>query len=71
MKRLLGWFLGFVTAGSLLGGCVAVVDPFPGVYAPPYLIAPSLRTAPACGAGRRVASGSRATTDLANCRRSR
>ena len=34
MKRLLGSFLGFVVAGSLLGGCIAVVDPFPGVYAP-------------------------------------
>ena len=34
MKRLLGSFLGLVVAGSLLGGCIAVVDPFPGVYAP-------------------------------------
>ena len=34
MKRLLGSFLGIVVAGSLLGGCLAVVDPFPGVYAP-------------------------------------
>ena len=32
MKRFLGWSLGFVVVGSLLGGCVAVVDPFPGVY---------------------------------------
>jgi hypothetical protein len=30
MKRILG--LAVVTA--LLGGCVAVVDPFPGVYVP-------------------------------------
>jgi len=48
MKRLLAWFLGFVTAGSLLGGCVAVVDPFPGVYGrgpgivvtPPVVVGP-------------------------------
>ncbi len=49
MKRLLGWLLGFVLAGSLLGGCVAVVDPFPGVYLsgprviggpPPVVVAP-------------------------------
>jgi hypothetical protein len=34
MKRSIGWLLGFVTVGSLLGGCVAVVDPFPRVYVP-------------------------------------
>ena len=49
MKRSLGWLLGFLAAGSLLGGCVAVVDPFPRVYvpgprvvvaAPPVVVAP-------------------------------
>jgi hypothetical protein len=34
MKRSLGWFLGSVAAGSLLVGCVAVVDPYPSVYVP-------------------------------------
>jgi hypothetical protein len=52
MKRLLGSFLGFVVAGSLLGGCIAVVDPYPGVYAPgprivvappPVVVAPNPR----------------------------
>jgi hypothetical protein len=42
MKRFLGWSLGFVVVGSLLGGCVAVVDPFPGIYlsAPRVLVGP-------------------------------
>jgi hypothetical protein len=41
MKRSIGWILGFVVAGSLLGGCVAVVDPFPRVYVPgPRVIVP-------------------------------
>ena len=34
MKRSLGWILGSVVTGSLLGGCVAVVDPYPSVYVP-------------------------------------
>jgi hypothetical protein len=52
MKRLLGRFLGLVMAGSLLGGCLAVVDPLPGVYVstprvivgpPPVVVAPRHR----------------------------
>jgi hypothetical protein len=51
MKRLFGWVLGFVVAGSLLGGCVAVVDPFPGPYfsgprvivGPPVVVSPRPR----------------------------
>lgn len=51
MKRLFGWFLGLVVAGSMLGGCVAVVDPFPAPYfsgprvivGPPVVVAPRPR----------------------------
>ena len=38
MKRSIGWILVFVVAGSVLGGCVAVVDPFPRVYGPRIIV---------------------------------
>jgi hypothetical protein len=34
MKRSIAWWMGLFVAGSLLGGCVAVVDPFPHVFVP-------------------------------------
>ena len=48
MKRKLGWFLGFVMAGTFLGGCVAVVDPFSGPYVsgPGVIIGPPVVVAP-------------------------
>ena len=49
MKRSLTWFLGFVVAGSLLGGCYAVVDPgYSRVYVPgpPVIVSPPVVVAP-------------------------
>jgi len=51
MKRLIGSILGVVVAGSFLGGCFAVIDPFPGphvsgpgiVIGPPVIVAPRPR----------------------------
>jgi hypothetical protein len=42
MKRTLVRFLGFAVAVGLLGGCVAVVDPYPArVYVPgPRVVVP-------------------------------
>jgi hypothetical protein len=34
MKRSIAWSMGLLVAVSLLGGCVAVVDPFPRVFVP-------------------------------------
>lgn len=49
MKRSLTWVLGFVVAGSVLGGCFAFVDPsYPGVYVPgpPVIVSPPVVVAP-------------------------
>lgn len=34
MKRSIAWLMGLIAAGSLLGGCVALVDPVPHVIVP-------------------------------------
>lgn len=41
MKRSIAWLMGLIAAGSLLGGCVALVDPFPVVSGPRIVVAPA------------------------------
>lgn len=41
MKRSITWLTGLIAAVSLLGGCVAVVDPLPHVYGPRIAVAPA------------------------------
>jgi len=41
MKRTITWLMGLIAAGSLLGGCVALVDPVPVFPGPRIVVAPA------------------------------
>jgi hypothetical protein len=41
MKRSIAWLMGLIAAGSLLGGCVALVGPVPVVPGPRIVVAPA------------------------------